>query len=69
MSVIRAVPIGVGHYLPSRVVENAETRKAYAERFELTQKFAQFDPWQQQIADKKLAAEYKPLKLDMLLAS
>jgi 3-oxoacyl-[acyl-carrier-protein] synthase-3 len=24
MSVIRAVPIGVGHYLPTRVVENAE---------------------------------------------
>lgn len=27
MSVIRAVPIGVGHYLPSRVVENAEFEK------------------------------------------
>ena len=27
MSVIRAVPIGVGHYLPARVVENAEFEK------------------------------------------
>ena len=27
MSVIRAVPIGVGHYLPSRVFENAEFEK------------------------------------------
>lgn len=27
MSVIRAVPIGIGHYLPSRVVENAEFEK------------------------------------------
>ncbi|MBE9476054.1 MAG: ketoacyl-ACP synthase III [Proteobacteria bacterium] len=27
MSVIRAVPIGVGHYLPKRVVENAEFAK------------------------------------------
>ncbi len=27
MSVIRAVPIGVGHYLPTRVVENAEFEK------------------------------------------
>lgn len=27
MSVIRAVPIGIGHYLPKRVVENAEFEK------------------------------------------
>jgi len=27
MSMIRAVPIGIGHYLPSRVVENAEFEK------------------------------------------
>ncbi len=27
MSVIRAVPIGIGHYLPSRVVENSEFEK------------------------------------------
>lgn len=27
MSIIRAVPIGIGHYLPSRVVENAEFEK------------------------------------------
>ena len=28
MSVIRAVPIGIGHYLPSRIVENKEFEKS-----------------------------------------
>ena len=28
MSVIRAVPIGIGHYLPSRIVENKELEKS-----------------------------------------
>ena len=28
MSVIRAVPIGIGHYLPSRIVENTEFEKS-----------------------------------------
>jgi nitrite reductase (NADH) large subunit len=55
--------------IKERVVENADTRKAYAGRFILSQKYAQFDPWRDQVANEKTAREYKPLKLNIQIAS
>ncbi|MBI5040546.1 MAG: NAD(P)/FAD-dependent oxidoreductase [Gammaproteobacteria bacterium] len=48
-------------YIKDRVVEDAENRAALAERFGLSQQFAQVDPWKAR-AEGLDAHEYSPLK-------
>lgn len=49
-------------YIKDKVVEDAESRKILAERFQLSQQFAQIDPWKER-ANGLDAHEYSPLKL------
>jgi len=44
------------------VVDNAEERKALYERFKLSQKYAQIDPWKER-ADGAASHEFTPLKI------
>ena len=52
--------IGLG-FIKERIVEDAASRAALADRFLYSQKFAQVDPWKQR-ADGVDAHEYSPLK-------
>ena len=52
--------VGLAH-IKAQVVENADERKALAERFALSQRYAQTDPWKAR-AEGVDAHEYSPLK-------
>ena len=54
-------------YVKKRMVEDAENRKALAERFMASQQYAQDDPWVARGARGEAAAEYAPLA-DLALA-
>ena len=52
--------VGLDH-VKARVVEDAGSRKALAERFVYSQKFMQMDPWAERASDDVHAHEFKPL--------
>jgi nitrite reductase (NADH) large subunit len=52
--------VGLG-YVKEKIVEDAEGRKALAERFRYSQRFAQVDPWKQR-AEGVDAHEFAPLR-------
>ena len=49
-------------YIKERILEDEEGRKALYERFKLSQKYAQVDPWKERAEGKDLH-EFRPLKL------
>ncbi len=49
-------------YIKERILEDEEGRKALYDRFRLSQKYAQVDPWKER-AEGSQAYEFRPLKL------
>ncbi|MEW8658213.1 MAG: nitrite reductase large subunit NirB [Candidatus Thiodiazotropha endolucinida] len=50
------------NYVKERILEDAEGRKALAERFYLSQRIAQFDPWAKLVQDAE-SHEFTPIKI------
>jgi nitrite reductase (NADH) large subunit len=47
--------------IKQNLVENAEKRASYSERFKYSQKFLQVDPWAERVAGKD-AHEFMPMR-------
>ncbi|MES9990017.1 MAG: nitrite reductase large subunit NirB [Candidatus Thiodiazotropha endolucinida] len=50
------------NYVKERILDDAEGRKALAERFYLSQRIAQFDPWAKLVQDAE-SHEFTPIKI------
>ena len=53
--------VGLSH-IQQNVIESDENRKALAERFAKSQKYAQIDPWAEHAQKAELRKEFEPLK-------